>query len=91
MGVKGNEKADETAKEAAERLATRMYPERFTSLTNVERTITKYKWEEVKNWLLSRFDRQGLMHRARYHLALEIQGQDQEDMDTAVQVSRRYL
>lgn len=41
MGVKRNEKVDEAAKEVAEKSGTRRGPERFASLTHVNRTITE--------------------------------------------------
>lgn len=43
IDVKGNKKADETAKEAIERAVMRKCPKRFESLANFRRTISQRK------------------------------------------------
>lgn len=47
IGVNKNEKADQTAKEAAERPGTQRCPKRFTSLAYVGRTVTERKLKEA--------------------------------------------
>lgn len=57
MRVKGNKKANEAAKKAAERVDTRRCPERFLSLTHVGCTILERKWKEAKNCFKTEKDR----------------------------------
>lgn len=49
MDVEGNKKANEVVKEAAEAAGTRRYPEQFSSLTHIGRTITERKLKEAKH------------------------------------------
>lgn len=63
LGVEGNEKSDEPAKEGVERPRTRRFSERFPSLAHVGRTITKRKWKNVKHRFRSMFDGQWPMQR----------------------------
>lgn len=46
--VERNERADETAKIAAESAGIRRCPERFTSLTHIGQTVPERKCKEVK-------------------------------------------
>lgn len=56
MGLKGNERTDETAKEVAKRKSTGKRPERFYSLTHVEHTISERTWIEAKHWFKTEHD-----------------------------------
>lgn len=88
MGVEGNEKADEKAKDAAERSGTRRFPERFASLAHVNCTITERKWKEAKHSFKMENNMRPPLQRARYDPALESQGPDIEAMMEPAYVSR---
>lgn len=49
VGVEGNKRVDEGAKDVAERPDTWRCPERFVSLVHVSYTIKGRKWMEVKH------------------------------------------
>lgn len=70
MGVEENERADEVAKETAERPGTRRCPERFTSLVYVGLMILERKWKQAKHWFRVENDRQHPLQRAGYNPAL---------------------
>lgn len=82
---------DQATKEAVEKPSTIRSSDSFASLTDVRRTITERKWREARHWLRIRLDDQGTMQRARYNLVLEVQGPNEEAMDTMTQVSLRYF
>lgn len=73
MSVEWNERADEAAKMAPEKRGIREYPERFTSLTHIRRSVTETKWKEAKNWFRSRYEGRAHIERAQYGQVLETQ------------------
>lgn len=91
MVVKENEKAEKTAKEAAEKPGTWRCPGRFTSLAQVSYTITERKWKGTNYWFKTKNDRCPPLQRARYDLALESQGTNTEAIKTVALVCRRYF
>lgn len=86
-----NEKADKTANEMAEKVATRRCPERFALLAHVRCTISETKWKEAKNWFRLENYKRHLVQRAKYNLALDSRGPDIAAIKNAVRVSRSYF
>lgn len=72
MGVEGNEKGNEVAKEATEKAGIRTCPEMFISLAHVGLTISERNWMEAKQWFRTENDRRPPLQRSRYDSALEI-------------------
>lgn len=59
MGVDGIEKADEAAKEIAERPGTTRYPERIATHTHVRDKIAEHKLNQARHLFKTRLDNQG--------------------------------
>lgn len=89
MCVEGNEKADEAAKERAERTGIGRCQEHFAWLAHVGRAISQQKWNEAKQWLRTKNERQHLLQRARYDSALEDQGHGETALQKVEHISRR--
>lgn len=47
IGIEEKERADEVAKEVAEKADTQTCPERFASLIHISRKVTKRKWKDA--------------------------------------------
>lgn len=91
MGVEGNDKADEAAKETAEKTGIRKCSERFTLLTHVGRMISEIKWKKPKHWFQTENDKRPAIQRTPYNQALENHSPDGAAMKETGYVSRRYL
>lgn len=91
MNEEGNEKAEDSgAKTASDNINTRRYLEKFTSLTNINQTLTKRKWKEVKHQLKQKHETRHSIQYVHKNLNLEILETDTAEMLSHLNISRLY-